>query len=46
MREHYRIKDNDFLTFDAIRQAAQCMVDWILIERLTIYSIQTFTCAN
>ena len=25
MREKYGIKDNDFLTFDAIRQSAQCM---------------------
>lgn len=25
MREKYRIRDNDFLTFDAVRQAAQCM---------------------
>eukprot|EP01036_Dinobryon_divergens_P032636 gene32636-42270_t len=25
MREKYNIRDNDFLTFDAVRQAAQCM---------------------
>ena len=25
MREKYSIRDNDFLTFDAVRQAAQCM---------------------
>ena len=25
MREKYLIRDNDFLTFDALRQAAQCV---------------------
>ena len=25
MREHYGIRDNDFLTFDALRQSAQCV---------------------
>ena len=25
MRENYQIRDNDFLTFDAMRQAAQCI---------------------
>lgn len=25
MREHYSIRDNDFLTFDALRQSAQCI---------------------
>lgn len=25
MRERYQIKDNDFLTFDALRQSAQCV---------------------
>lgn len=25
MRAHYQIKDNDYLTFDALRQAAQCV---------------------
>jgi DNA excision repair protein ERCC-2 len=25
MRMHHQIKDNDYLTFDALRQAAQCV---------------------
>jgi Rad3-related DNA helicase len=25
MRAHHQIKDNDYLTFDALRQAAQCV---------------------
>ena len=25
MRDNYQIKENDFLAFDAIRQAAQCV---------------------
>lgn len=25
LREQYHIKENDFLTFDAMRQAAQCL---------------------
>jgi DNA excision repair protein ERCC-2 len=40
MRDHYQIRENDFLTFDAIRQASQCVGR--VIRGKTDYGLMVF----